>query len=37
MHASRDVEKNAQGDAKRNEYSCIEEGVASTTICIIGM
>ena len=37
MHVDRDVEKSVQGDGKRNEYNCIEEGIISRTICITRM
>ena len=37
IHAGRDVEKSVQGDAKRNEYNCIKEGVISRTMWNIGM
>lgn len=37
IYVGMDVEEILQGDGKRNEYNCIEEGVISTTMCIIGM
>ena len=34
IHVDRDVQKNVQGDGKRNEDNCLKGGAISTTTCI---
>jgi len=38
IHVGEDVQKNVQGDDKRNEHNCIARGAIPTiTMCIRGM